>query len=126
MPDRLDELRRQRALVSEHLAWLDREIQASDSTAVKPASHSAAPMISPVVTPMAVPAQSSTTASRLRSPVVPAPDFPEYKADPIATESETRRGCLMAAGIGMLVIVAAVAAIYYFGYRDHPFFSSGR
>jgi hypothetical protein len=29
MSDRLPELRRQRALVAEHLAWLDREIAAA-------------------------------------------------------------------------------------------------
>ena len=39
MPDRLAELRRQRALVQEHLAWLEREIAATEKTpsATRPA-----------------------------------------------------------------------------------------
>ncbi|HWZ95872.1 MAG TPA: hypothetical protein VNW30_11815 [Opitutaceae bacterium] len=43
--DRLQELRRQRALVQEHLAWLDREIvsASSEATPPKPAAQSQPP-----------------------------------------------------------------------------------
>lgn len=41
MPDRLDDLRRQRELVRQHLAWLDAEIARDRSPAGVPTSDSA-------------------------------------------------------------------------------------
>lgn len=104
MPDRLTELKQQRALVAGHLQWLDREIAALEPAPGKPVPVSAPPP----------PAAVAPVAS-------PAPT-----ADPIfaALQDEERRrgevsksGCwIVFAGV-LVVIVGAVTAIILIRYR---------
>src|SRR5687767_12264145 len=69
MPDRLNELVRQRALVLEHLAWLDREIARANS--------------SPAPGPMAIPDPFAPSSSSSPAPTVPAGPAPAAgAADP--------------------------------------------
>ena len=114
MPDRLDLLRHQRALVQEQLAWIDREIAELSSRAA----------------PGTTPAPQTPPAPR-PSPVSPAPiapilaDFPEYQADAASMQSAARRGCLMYAALAFALLIAATVALYFLAYRDHPVFFAG-
>lgn len=100
MPDRLAELRRQRALVQQHLDWLDREIAATGPAP----SKDNPPQLAPAVAPTPLPAV--------------APEA--YAPDPTATQQEVKRGCLLWLVAGLLVLGAIFAAIYFYAYRDRP------
>lgn len=97
-PDRLHELRRQRALVSQHLDWLDREIAAADPPAPPPAT---APLETVPLAAMSV---------------------PEYIPDPEGAGRATRRGCLLYAALAFVLFFALLATIYFWRYRDRPLF----
>ncbi|MBS0662394.1 MAG: hypothetical protein JSR48_03970 [Verrucomicrobia bacterium] len=113
MSDRLNELRRQRALVQEQLTWLDREIAAlTANPPPAPAREAAAPLVS--ASPTVVPA------------AVPPADFPEYQPDPVGAQKEARRGCLLAASLAFTLLLIIATAIFFFAYRDHPLFFAGQ
>lgn len=101
-PERLDELRRQRALVRQHLEWLDREIAAA-----APEDRPATPMpTSPVAT--ATP------------PHPAAATLPTYEPDPEGARQAARRGCFILAAIILALLTISLVAIYYWRYRDRP------
>lgn len=116
-PDRLAELRRQRALVAQHLAWIDSEL--FEAEAGQPSVPDE---------PVAIPAPAVT-----RPPLLPAAEgnnnpavaLANAKADEIieryrATEApdpgSARRGCLLLIGAVFALGGAVLLAIYYFGY----------
>ncbi|MDB6170130.1 MAG: hypothetical protein JWM88_2994 [Verrucomicrobia bacterium] len=121
MPDRLDDLRRQRALISEHLAWIDREIAAASphAPALPAPENRRGPVPLPVGLGHAPRPVPNATAGAPR-------DFPEYQTDAAAVERDARRGCLLYAALGFVALFVIAAAIYFFGYRDYPLFSSGK
>jgi hypothetical protein len=92
-PAQLNELRRQRALVQQHLDWLDREITG------------AAP-------PPALPPPDPT-------PPVPTA-APVYEPDPVGASQAARRGCLLYAALTLALLAAALVALYFWRYRDRP------
>jgi hypothetical protein len=124
MPDRLAELVRQRALLEEHLAWLNREIdEATRSSGANVSSLALAPpptarpplppQVSTTLTPSegarsSVPAQNSPSADDI---------FAEYRVPPAAMKDSVRKGCLLyfVAGLGLLFVVVA---ILYFALRS--------
>lgn len=115
MSDRLEEFRRQRALLQEHLAWIDREIAALDGAA-SGSNPAAAPR--PVV-----PLASIAPIVRAVTPAsAPAPEFPEYEPNAATLQDDTKRGCLVYAAMGLILFFALLAGIYFIGYRDHPLF----
>jgi len=95
-PDRLSELRRQRALVSLHLEWLDREIAAAEPPATPPAP---------------APLESGPRSMGI---------MPEYAPDPEGAQRATKRGCLLYAALALVLFFAVLAAIYFWRYRDRP------
>ena len=97
-PDRLAELRRQRALACEQLAWLDREIAAAERAAgvSSPPSPSPAPAVPPTADPA----------------------HPLYAPDPAAAHADGRRGCFLYTAAALLFLFALLAAIYFLRYRD--------
>jgi hypothetical protein len=125
MQDRLAELRRQRALVAEHLAWLDRELGAL-STAATPAPAVPAPTgTTPVVTAGDTPPTSAVP------PATPAPTadiapaaielLPETK--PTEIKQDVRRGCLLYFAIASAAAIAAIALLVWASQaykRSHP------
>ena len=114
MPDRLEILRHQRALVQEQLAWIDREIAELSSQAT------------PGVTPAALAPPAPRPSPPHPVPVAPSlPDFPEYQADAASMQSAARRGCLMYAALAFALLIAATVALYFLAYRDHPVFFAG-
>jgi hypothetical protein len=123
MPDRLNELLRQRALIQDHLSWLDRQI-ISESDG-----------ISPLASPTTVSGQSEGGKQPLVStplPFAPAglPDpaqsnheadaiLADYKKDPRRQQSDIKRGCFLYF-LGALAFVSLVVFLFYFFYsRRH-------
>ncbi len=108
-PQRLAELQRQRDLVREHLAWLEREIARE---------HSVTPQaIAPAVVSVSVqPEPSSPT------PTPAVPTFPSElpKPDPVGAAAEARRGCLLLFIAAFAILALALFAIYFLHYRDRP------
>jgi len=95
---RLAELQRQRLLVREHLAWLDREIAATSADAPVPAG---------------------TVAQNLPLAGTPAPEnLDSYQPDPAGAAREARRGCLLFTAVLCVIGALSCAAFYYFYYRD--------
>ncbi len=149
MPDRLAELRRQRALVAEHLAWLDREIVAREQSAATLHQPTLSPAAAPTVADNAGPL---TAVTALDSPEIPkAPETPDasrilaeldtIKAPKPATAAETiapelrsehhpadikddvRRGCFLYLAIGVLLVVGGGALLIWVAReynRKHP------
>jgi hypothetical protein len=100
--DRLSELQRQRTLVQQQLAWLDREIQA-----VQTGEHSPSPAL-----PAAVPVQ------RLASPqpVIPDADseaiIDRYRTDEKSLTKDVRKGCILYAFGAFVLLVLGVVGLY--------------
>jgi hypothetical protein len=105
--ERLNSLRQQRALARQQLDWFDREIAALEA-----ATQSGA-----------VAADSSVEPAGNNS-ALPIPDA--FTPDPVATGQEVRRGCLLWAVAVVLVIGAALAAVFIFAYGDRPLFFMDR
>jgi len=109
MPDRLPELQRQRALLQDHLAWLDREIAAAQGKLVPmpPAASQPAPAKAP-----AAPLHSAT--SEAAAEII----ISQYQKDPGSVKTDTKRGCLTIFGYAMGVL-ALTAFISYWLYARH-------
>lgn len=119
--ERLADLQRQRAIVREHLAWLDREI----ATAARDAG-SESTSIDGIPLAGAAPFFSKATPSPLgrAEPLLGAPTHSAspYQPDPVAAAAQTKRGCLLAVACMLLLGLAGLAAIYFVRYRDRPLF----
>ncbi len=134
-PDRLSTLLRQRALLSQHLAWLDAEIASAhgetpdtQTTAIPPSSGLTAANVSigpggnekaqvsftETPTPaLAVGAEDSVSLANQKADQIIASYSTADRFDP----SATKRGCiLLAIGAG-LVLVGIFAVWYYFHYK---------
>jgi hypothetical protein len=129
MSDRLEELRRQRNLIEEHLAWLDREIAAaSGEPAVAPPAPTPIPapvasvapaavapvVVAPVVAP--VPVAAPAIPSEPIAPEVAATAdaiLDEYRVAPAALHSDVKKGCFLylLAAFGLLAL--GVIGLYY-------------
>ena len=93
--DRLAELRRQRALAQEQLAWLDREIAAqSTGETTKSAGHSASPSVAP-------PAASVDTL------------MDDYRVPPAALHQDVRKGCFVYFALALAVLVIVTLGLYF-------------
>jgi len=111
MPSRLDELRRQRALLQEHLDWLENEIELSAGTL--PVS-TPAPVPTPPPRPVAAPAQ------------VPSPQaveeaerlFAEFRAEEEKQRPPpSKAGCWTIFSLILVVLAGTVGGLLYFLYR---------
>jgi hypothetical protein len=121
MSDRLPELLRQRALLLEHLAWLDREI--AGMTALSPTANPPVAPAAPVPpTPpqplAALPSSRITSATPEAAPsteLQPATDeiLEKYRVEPAALQSDVRKGCFLYF-VGAFVVLGIVIAILYF------------
>jgi len=109
MPDRLEELRHQRALVQEHLTWLEHEIAQVTVTRL-------------TLPPFAMRSDRPGTASRPPTPMPAAaiPELSQFQVDPDNVQGDTRRGCFLYTGIALIIFFAVLAIIYFVGYRDRP------
>jgi hypothetical protein len=107
---RLAELERQRALVREQLAWLEREIarERADAPVLSDGSASRAQSASELA------AYTAPQSAGLKS----ATD--EYQPNPKDAAESARRGCLMAVLTTFVFLVAAFVALYFYRYSDRP------
>jgi len=108
VPDRLDELRRQRALVQQHLAWLDAEMartttaQAAESTAATSRDDTTA-----------LRAQSTPRAPEIDVLLAAQSDAPTNSA------AAVKRGCFIAFGLLFLLLGLAVTGLYFYSRSRH-------
>jgi hypothetical protein len=104
MSERLQELLRQKALLDEHAAWLEREIAAERArTGDRPPAESA-PVAPPAASPPAV-TDAETDAL-----------LDQYRGTPQSLHQEVRRGCLLYF-FAALAVVGLGALIIYLAYR---------
>lgn len=122
MQDRLAELRRQRALVAEHLAWLDREIAAVP--AVVPAVP-AQPTPAPAPASAAIPIGNPLPAASQPEPsaATPADALPLPEAKPAEIKDDVRRGCLLYFALASLFAITVIALLIWASQaykKSHP------
>lgn len=116
MPDRLPQLRRQRALVQEQLDWIDREIDEATAqagleitpTQAAPEEDSSAPSAQAVPDPVA--ATSLTTADDDDMTA-------SYRVAPDVLRTDVRKGCFLYF-VGALLVLGAIVAVLYFSLRS--------
>jgi len=120
--DRLAELSRQRALVQEHLAWLDREIAALKGAAGASELRQSAPL---AAAPQAAQAGGaavppSPIASVTVIPAAPAADpadaeamIQRYGYDPTSGTADVKRGCWIAFGAALVLLGLAVTVAWF-------------
>ena len=106
MSDRLSELRRQRALVAEQLAWIDREIAAAGGEATAP------PVAPRQSTAPAAPADAGSADLPSAEKILA-----EFRSEAESSPARMRRGCIWSFACGMAVLILGVAAIYWLRYR---------
>lgn len=129
MSDRLAELVRQRALVQEHLAWLNREIAAAAEAAKSaPAGPTAARSAAPEATSPSPPLPADIQpAVPLSAPPIAAtasavdPDeiIARYQVAPTAVKQDVRKGCLLYFA-GAFVLLGLVVTILYLTIGRRP------
>jgi len=130
MSDRLAELRRQRALVQQHLEWLEREIRAEDATANPTRPSATAPLPSPTSRGPAAGMTTAPPARPLRPDTHPNEDsgitanraeggpdveriLEEYRAPPGALHHDVRTGCLLYFAAAFVLFCAVIALLYF-------------
>ena len=112
MPDRLPELRRQRALVAEQLAWLDRELAAAGGETPTPPASS-----QPPATP--APAALSPPAHPVVDADLPSAEniLEEFRHEAELSPAKMRRGCIWSFICGLALLILGVTALYWLRYR---------
>jgi hypothetical protein len=139
---RLDQLRRQRALLQEHVTWLDREIAAEMVAGRTANSSGPVPSSSPAPAPSSsaslgyrapLPPASATvsplpTASAVAMPAAPTAStgahvdvdelFDRLRADDRKDNAPpSRTGCWVAFAVILLVLIGSAGALIFFLYR---------
>src|SRR5688572_4376642 len=127
MADRLQELLQQRALIKEHLGWIEGEIAAASRVPVKRKVQTSTGTPAPAPT---APPTSPLQPARLVQPVLPAiatpprvPDDSDALIARLAAEERTppvptKKGCWVFFCVTLVVLGAAAwAALRYF-YRE--------
>jgi hypothetical protein len=120
MADRLAELLRQRALLQEHVAWLDREIAAASNQPAPVASVSAAaqPVPAPFVpTPAALPSPAAlatvpTSAVTTEATALGEDILEQYRVPAQTLQTDVRKGCLLYFFAGLALLAAGIAILY--------------
>lgn len=124
MSDRLHALRRQRALVQQHLDWLDAEIAASAGTNV-PAAPRPVPSPTPtgylasqaasIARNTSVPTASLSPSSDENPAVTATADaiLSEYRVAPDSLKTDIRKGCLLYFFGALVLVAAGVTALYF-------------
>ncbi len=103
MSDRLQELLRQKALLQEHSAWLDREI-AAEMGRTPPAPS---------------PAPEPASAARTAAPSTAEADaiLDQYRGSAQSIHQQVKRGCLLYLAVAFALVAASVIAIHLLSRR---------
>lgn len=119
MSERLNELQRQRALLLEHLAWLDREIAAQSGPT--PTTDPAAKAVLPAGAHQAAQTGRAGAPSPIAAvtviPITPPPAdadalLQQYGYDPKASSAGVKRGCWIAFAAAFLLVGLVLATWY--------------
>ena len=120
MSDRLQELLRQKALLTEHATWLEGEISAERlRTATQPAPAAAPKLATPLPEPQPQPLAQPISEPAPSSPV---PDenvnaiFEQYRSSPRSLQHEVRFGCFLYF-FGALVLLGLGVGLIYLTHR---------
>lgn len=108
MADRLDELRRQRLLLQQHVDWLDAEIAQAECEVRPPAS------------PPGIPAPVAAAPPAANPPADADAILSQFRSDPGHLQHDVRKGCLLYFGVAMLLLGVGVAALYFLLRRNEP------
>jgi hypothetical protein len=106
--ERSEELRRQRDLLREHLAWIEREIAAESDSPGSPSQAAEAPPVlfrAPFPT---LPVASDSDAEAILA---------EFRRTPPAIASQTKRGCILYFAIAVVLVLAVTFAFFFFYTR---------
>ena len=104
MTPRMEQLQRQRALLQEHLRWLESEIATETASVLTTRTATAAP--APAIT--APPASAAGPAALATAPTAEVPE-----ADVRGIHSEVRSGCLLYFAIAFVALAAVVGFVYW-------------
>lgn len=128
MSDRLQDLLRQRALIQEQLAWLDREIAAASAA---DATTTPAPAPQPARAPLPQPgylaSQAAAIAAHQAAARDPATDRGEnpavaaaadailekYRVQPDSLRTDVRQGCFLYFFGALAAVAVIVVGLYY-------------
>ena len=127
MSDRLRELLRQRALVQEHLSWLDREIAAASPPApLTPSPGPALPNIAAIAELPAAPVLRESPTPAVAAFPTPAPAaaatattasadaiLNEYRVAPDSVQQDVRRGCFLYFAAAFVLFALGVLGLYF-------------
>jgi len=117
--DRLEELRRQRALLQQHLAWLDAEIAAASQSLTTPRT-TAAKIDRPAPRAPAIPSPIESISLRTTSADTALADMiAAQEGAPAHSAHAAKRGCIVAFSVLLLVLGAAVSAWYLYFRARH-------
>ena len=124
MSDRLNDLRRERAVIQAHLEWLDREIAAQaaagvDSSTLSAASAATTTPRDPSASSVGIPQPlTATAAAEASSPEIDAA-LDSYRQDPVALQSDIRKGCFLYFAGAFLLLFLVVGAFYLYSRSLH-------
>jgi hypothetical protein len=111
MPRDVDELLRQRRLIQEHLAWLDREIaKLEKGTVVEPQLTPGPPP--PLI--QAPPAAGTKPSENSEADEI----LTQYQQTPKNLEGDVKRGCITAVVALLLLIFCSAIAVWFL--TPHP------
>lgn len=122
MSDRLNELLRQRALLQEHVAWIEKEIAALKVTAPQEESRTAATQLAaPAVAAQGSAAAPNSPIAEIKvipsAPVISPADaealIQRYGYDPKSTTADVKRGCWVAFGVAFVLLAVVVTAAWF-------------
>ena len=106
MSDRLQELLRQKALLDEHAAWLEREIAAERARTGEVPPPAARDLSPPAAPPLS--AMTDAEADAL---------LDQYRSNPQSLRQEVKRGCFLYF-FGALALLGLTVLAVYFAYRS--------
>jgi hypothetical protein len=124
MTDRIAELARQRQLVQQHLAWLDRQLaDAAQQSVGQPIESSATRDNVPAATPIVPDLRANAATTALppsTSGAVPPRDAAEadeimdqFRVTPAAVKSDVRKGCFIYFVAAFLLLGLGITAVYF-------------
>jgi hypothetical protein len=115
--DRLNELQRQRALVVEHLQWLDKEIAACRPQAGTAQTPANPPVLLPPPAASSPAAAASSPAALQPAPRDTDPAFALLQEEERRRSQVSKSGCWIVFSALLLVIVGTVTAIVLVRYQ---------
>ena len=102
MSDRLEELRRQRALQREHLDWMDREIAALEAA-------------NPPPRPATLPPRLDASPRDRDAEAI----LQEYVQPDQSIRTQTKMGCFLYFGLALALLALLVLATYFYSKARH-------